>query len=203
MIESAEEIAIAFKPPRKSRYPNRALELLWSPAALRYQAACRVASDHPGLRLYPLKRDCQGIGLARPLISQGLYVGGEAAVAGNLQDNVTVLTACYRGGDGDLHAVADRGVACGADLESSVQCRGALLGLRRYAMAHTEGIDRLLRLSDVIRITGTGCNTVYARIKEGTLPKQVKIGPKSVAWRQSEINQWMASLNPSDDQSVH
>ncbi|MDH0302078.1 MULTISPECIES: AlpA family transcriptional regulator [unclassified Pseudomonas] len=70
-------------------------------------------------------------------------------------------------------------------------------------MAHTEGIDRLLRLSDVIRITGTGCNTVYARIKEGTLPKQVKIGPKSVAWRQSEINQWMASLNPSDDQSVH
>lgn len=70
-------------------------------------------------------------------------------------------------------------------------------------MAQTEGIDRLLRLPDVIRITGMGRNTVYTRIKEGTFPKQVKIGPKSVAWRQSEINQWMASLNPSSDQSVH
>lgn len=70
-------------------------------------------------------------------------------------------------------------------------------------MAHLDGIDRLLRLPDVLRITGMGRNTVYTRIKEGTFPKQVKIGPKSVAWRQSEINQWMASLSPSDDQSVH
>ncbi|ANI33808.1 Prophage CP4-57 regulatory protein (AlpA) [compost metagenome] len=70
-------------------------------------------------------------------------------------------------------------------------------------MAQLDGIDRLLRLPDVLRITGMGRNTVYTRIKEGTFPKQVKIGPKSVAWRQSDINQWMASLNPSDDQSVH
>ncbi|QEQ88720.1 AlpA family transcriptional regulator [Pseudomonas putida] len=70
-------------------------------------------------------------------------------------------------------------------------------------MAQLDGIDRLLRLPDVLRITGMGRNTVYTRIKEGTFPKQVKIGPKSVAWRQSDINKWMASLNPSDDQSVH
>ncbi|BBT40938.1 helix-turn-helix transcriptional regulator [Pseudomonas putida] len=70
-------------------------------------------------------------------------------------------------------------------------------------MAQLDGIDRLLRLPDVLRITGMGRNTVYTRIKEGTFPKQVKIGPKSVAWRQSDINQWMASLTPSDDQSVH
>jgi prophage regulatory protein len=70
-------------------------------------------------------------------------------------------------------------------------------------MAQLDGIDRLLRLPDVLRITGMGRNTVYTRIKEGTFPKQVKIGPKSVAWRQSDINQWMASLHPSDDQSVH
>ncbi|WP_037006439.1 helix-turn-helix transcriptional regulator [Pseudomonas asplenii] len=70
-------------------------------------------------------------------------------------------------------------------------------------MANTESIDRLLRLPDVLRITGMGRNTVYTRIKEGTFPKQVKIGPKSVAWRQSEIHEWMASLTPSNDQSVH
>ncbi|MFJ1336812.1 helix-turn-helix transcriptional regulator [Pseudomonas caricapapayae] len=70
-------------------------------------------------------------------------------------------------------------------------------------MAQTDGIDRLLRLPDVLRITGMGRNTVYTRIKEGAFPKQVKIGPKSVAWRQSDITEWMASLNPSDEQSVH
>ena len=70
-------------------------------------------------------------------------------------------------------------------------------------MRTTENIDRFLRLDEVLHVTGIGRNTVYRRIREGTFPKQVKIGPKSVAWRQSDINQWMASLNPSDDQSVH
>ncbi|MEX5503857.1 AlpA family phage regulatory protein [Pseudomonas putida] len=52
-------------------------------------------------------------------------------------------------------------------------------------------------------MTGIGRNTVYRRIREGTFPKQVKIGPNSVAWRQSDITQWMSSFDPSDDQSVH
>ncbi|MCU7219347.1 MULTISPECIES: helix-turn-helix transcriptional regulator [Pseudomonas] len=68
---------------------------------------------------------------------------------------------------------------------------------------NTEGIDRLLRLDEVLRVTGMGRNTVHTRIREGTFPKQVKIGPNSVAWRQSDITQWMTSFGPSDDQSVH
>ncbi|HAL67334.1 helix-turn-helix transcriptional regulator [Pseudomonas fulva] len=70
-------------------------------------------------------------------------------------------------------------------------------------MRHAENIDRLLRLDEVLHVTGMGRNTVYRRIREGTFPKQVKIGPNSVAWRQSDITQWMTSLTPSDDQSVH
>ncbi|MBN4165032.1 AlpA family transcriptional regulator [Pseudomonas fulva] len=70
-------------------------------------------------------------------------------------------------------------------------------------MRHLENIDRLLRLDEVLHVTGMGRNTVYRRIREGTFPKQVKIGPNSVAWRQSDITQWMTSLTPSDDQSVH
>lgn len=70
-------------------------------------------------------------------------------------------------------------------------------------MRHSENIDRLLRLDEVLHVTGMGRNTVYRRIREGTFPKQVKIGPNSVAWRQSDIAQWMSSLTPSDDQSVH
>ncbi|WP_269670225.1 AlpA family phage regulatory protein [Pseudomonas alkylphenolica] len=35
------------------------------------------------------------------------------------------------------------------------------------------------------------------------MPKQVRIGANSVAWRQSDISIWMSSLTPSNDQSVH
>lgn len=70
-------------------------------------------------------------------------------------------------------------------------------------MAAAQNIDRLLRLDEVLHTTGIGRNTVYRRIKEGTFPKQVRIGPNSVGWRQSEISQWMSDLTPSNDQSVH
>lgn len=70
-------------------------------------------------------------------------------------------------------------------------------------MRPAENIDRFLRLDEVLHVTGIGRNTVYRRIREGTFPKQVKIGPNSVAWRQSDITQWMTSFTPSEDQSVH
>lgn len=70
-------------------------------------------------------------------------------------------------------------------------------------MAAVQNIDRLLRLDEVLHTTGLGRNTVYRRIREGTFPKQVRIGPNSVAWRQSDISQWMTDLSPSNDQSVH
>jgi prophage regulatory protein len=62
----------------------------------------------------------------------------------------------------------------------------------------TERIDRFLRLDEVLHITGLGRNTVYRRIREGTFPRQVRIGPNSVAWRQSAIAKWMSNLSPVD-----
>lgn len=62
----------------------------------------------------------------------------------------------------------------------------------------TENIDRFLRLDEVLHITGLSCATIYRRIKEGTFPKQIRIGPNSVAWRQSAIAKWMLDLSPVD-----
>ncbi|MDU8428279.1 AlpA family transcriptional regulator [Pseudomonas syringae pv. actinidifoliorum] len=67
------------------------------------------------------------------------------------------------------------------------------------SMAAAQNIDRLLRLDEVLHTTGLGRNTVYRRIREGTFPKQVRIGPNSVAWRQSEIARWITDLSPSND----
>lgn len=63
-------------------------------------------------------------------------------------------------------------------------------------MADPEGIDRFLRLEEVLHITGLGWNTVYRRMREGTFPQQVRIGPNSVAWRQSSIVQLMSDIGP-------
>ncbi|AAO56907.1 putative DNA-binding protein [Pseudomonas syringae pv. tomato] len=70
---------------------------------------------------------------------------------------------------------------------------------RKQIMAAAQNIDRLLRLDEVLHTTGLGRNTVYRRIREGTFPKQVRIGPNSVAWRQSEIARWITDLSPSND----
>ncbi|WP_349292537.1 AlpA family phage regulatory protein [Pseudomonas sp. MWU13-2517] len=54
-----------------------------------------------------------------------------------------------------------------------------------------------------LHTTGLGRNTLYRRISEGTSPKQVRMPPNSVAWRQSAIAEWMSSNTSSNDQSVH
>lgn len=64
-------------------------------------------------------------------------------------------------------------------------------------------IDRFLRKPDVLRITGLSSSALYRRISDGTFPKQVKIGAKAVAWRQSEIAIWMSDPTASNGQSVH
>ena len=62
----------------------------------------------------------------------------------------------------------------------------------------TESIDRFMRLDEVLH-TGLERNTVYRRIREGTFPKQIRIGPNSVAWRQSAIAKWMLDLSPEGE----
>lgn len=51
---------------------------------------------------------------------------------------------------------------------------------------------KLLRLSEVKDITGLSKSTIYARITEGTFPKQVPIGPRLVVWIESDIQEWIS-----------
>jgi prophage regulatory protein len=60
----------------------------------------------------------------------------------------------------------------------------------------TADIDRFIRLDEVLHTTGLGRNTVYLRIREGTFPKQVRIGPNSVSWRESAIAKSMSDPTP-------
>ena len=49
-----------------------------------------------------------------------------------------------------------------------------------------------LRLPQVKEATGLSKSTIYARIAEGTFPKQIPIGPRLVVWVESDIQNWIA-----------
>ncbi|MGF7480571.1 AlpA family transcriptional regulator [Providencia hangzhouensis] len=51
--------------------------------------------------------------------------------------------------------------------------------------------NRLLRLPEVTLLTGLPTSTIYLKMKSNDFPKQMKIGPRSVAWLESEINEWI------------
>ncbi|EPC4026811.1 helix-turn-helix transcriptional regulator [Aeromonas salmonicida] len=63
---------------------------------------------------------------------------------------------------------------------------------------------RLLRIKDVIYKVGLSKPTIYLRMKEGTFPRPVSIGPKSVAWVEHEINDWLtAKISERTTRSNH
>jgi prophage regulatory protein len=50
---------------------------------------------------------------------------------------------------------------------------------------------RLLRLKEVVRIVGLSRSTVYAYERDGKFPKHRNLGPRSVAWLDTEIHEWI------------
>lgn len=51
--------------------------------------------------------------------------------------------------------------------------------------------SRLIRLPDVLMITGLKRSTVYRKMKNDEFPKSVSIGERSIAWVESEVNGWV------------
>lgn len=59
----------------------------------------------------------------------------------------------------------------------------------------------LLRQPAVCRaLGGIGKTTLWRWIREGRFPKAIRLGANCVAWREDEVNQWIAS-RPRGDES--
>ncbi|MFE4110607.1 AlpA family transcriptional regulator [Kosakonia sp. YIM B13611] len=50
---------------------------------------------------------------------------------------------------------------------------------------------QLLRIKRVEAKTGLKRSQIYLYMKEGNFPSSIKIGPSSVAWLESEIDEWI------------
>ncbi|MNR60220.1 Prophage CP4-57 regulatory protein (AlpA) [compost metagenome] len=50
---------------------------------------------------------------------------------------------------------------------------------------------RIIRLKEVIDSTGLARSTIYKYIDEGSFPKPVSLGGRSVGWVESEVYDWI------------
>ena len=53
---------------------------------------------------------------------------------------------------------------------------------------------RMLRLPQVVKMTGLSQTTIWRREKDGEFPKRRRLGPTLVAWRSDEIEAWIEAL---------
>jgi len=62
--------------------------------------------------------------------------------------------------------------------------------------------ERLIRLDEVIRITGLSRSRIYQYISEDKFPDNVSLGGRSVAWVESEVCRWVESVIGRRDNNI-
>ena len=62
--------------------------------------------------------------------------------------------------------------------------------------------ETLQRKPIVLSRTGLANSTLYYFISEGSFPKPVKLGKRTVAWKKSEIDEWIDSREYSMDKGT-
>ena len=52
-------------------------------------------------------------------------------------------------------------------------------------------LPQILRVPQVLEATGIGRSTLWRRVKDGSFPRPVRLGPQSVGWRRSDVADWI------------
>lgn len=50
---------------------------------------------------------------------------------------------------------------------------------------------KFIKLQSVMAITGMSRSSIYLAISEGRFPKQINLGVRSIAFLESEVQEWM------------
>ena len=67
--------------------------------------------------------------------------------------------------------------------------------------------ERLLRIKQVLEIIAVSKSTWWAGVRDGRFPQSLKIGPRTTAWKNSDINklangEWLANEGGSDESTA-
>lgn len=52
---------------------------------------------------------------------------------------------------------------------------------------------KIIRLAEVMGVTGLSRSTIYRFMAKGGFPKRVTLGERSVGWIEAEVSEWIAS----------
>ena len=63
-------------------------------------------------------------------------------------------------------------------------------------------MERIMRVPEVVQVTGLSKTTIWRRVKNGDFPAPVRLGSlatRSVGWRESEVKGWLGSRPVFDE----
>ena len=52
---------------------------------------------------------------------------------------------------------------------------------------------KILRIEEVTELVGLARSTIYAKVSAGSFPPPIRLGSRSVGWRLSDIDAWLAA----------
>ena len=55
---------------------------------------------------------------------------------------------------------------------------------------------QILRLPEILRLTGLSRSTVYEMMRRGRFPASVKLGERAIGWFADDVNEWIAARRP-------
>lgn len=64
--------------------------------------------------------------------------------------------------------------------------------------------NKIMRLPDVIEVTGLSRSTIYLRMSKDSFPHSISLGERAVGWLHTDIEKWLdarvaASKEKNDD----
>ncbi len=55
-------------------------------------------------------------------------------------------------------------------------------------------MERLLRIQEVVYVTGFTRGWIYVLMRKGEFPLQVPVGKRAVRWRSTDVQAWISAL---------
>ena len=50
---------------------------------------------------------------------------------------------------------------------------------------------KIIRLPEVVKITGLSRSTIYLRMSKGDFPKSISLGERAVGWLETDVSDWL------------
>ncbi len=73
-------------------------------------------------------------------------------------------------------------------LETGNERKDKRIGKHKYF-----DIDPILALPEVLRVTSLKKTALYKMMEVGGFPRQIRLGPRRVGWRKSDVREWVES----------